>query len=93
VPFNFKKAPAKEEACCLPSAGMTDDEFASFCKTPEEIKRIPNGRIVYADGTVLYKDGAGQSWTRESWITRFGYDPKPVWNRMRRQKIVVAGEV
>ena len=75
----------------MPSPGMTDEEFASFCKTPEYIKRIPAGRIEYPDGTVLYKDGAGQQWTRESWTSRFGYDPKPVWARMKRQKIAVIG--
>ena len=91
MPFEFKKAPKKEEGCCMPSPGMTDEEFASFCKTPEAIKRIPSGLIKYPDGTTLYKDGAGQSWTRESWTARFGYDPKPVWARMKRQKIADLG--
>lgn len=89
--MKFKKAPKKEESCCLPSPGMTDEEFASFCKTPEEIKRLPAGRIAYTDGTVVWKDGAGQSWTRQEYIKRFGFDPVPVWNRMKRQKIAVIG--
>ena len=45
----FKKAPKKEEACCLPGEGLTDEEFASFCKTPEELKRIPNGVLTYPE--------------------------------------------
>ena len=87
----FKKAPKNEETCCQPSPGMTDEEFASFCKTPEEIKRLPAGRITYADGTVVWKDGAGQFWSRDEYKARFGFDPVPVWNRMKRQKIAVLG--
>ena len=87
----FKKAPTKEEACCLPGEGLTDEEFASFCKTPEEIKRIPNGRLEYPDETVLYIDGAGQQWTEKQWEKRFGYNPVPVWNRMKKQKIAILG--
>ena len=87
----FKKAPKKEEACCLPGEGLTDEEFASFCKTPEAIKRIPDGRLQYPDGTTLYIDGAAQPWTEKQWEKRFGYNPKKVWNRMRKLKIAVLG--
>ena len=87
----FKKAPKREEACCLPGEGLTDEEFASFCKTPEAIKRITNGRLQLPDGTILFIDGAGQPWTEEQWEKRFGYNPKKVWNRMRKQKIAVLG--
>ena len=87
----FKQAPKKEEACCVPGEGLTDEEFASFCKTPEAIKRIPDGRLQYPDGTVLYIDGAAQPWTEKQWEKRFGYNPKKVWNRMRKLKIAVLG--
>jgi hypothetical protein len=91
----FKKAPTKEEACCLPGEGLTDEEFASFCKTPEEIKKLPAGTIEYEDGTVLFVDGAGQQWTAEQWMKRFGYEPnndvKKVWDRMRSLNLVVLG--
>lgn len=87
----FKKAPKKEESCCMPGEGMSDEEFASFCKTPEGIKRITNGRLQYPDGTVVYVDGAGQLWTAKQWEKRFGYNPKKVWNRMRKLKIAVLG--
>jgi len=30
-------------------------------------------------------------WTREAYKKQFGFDPKPVWERMRRQKIIVIG--
>lgn len=89
--FQFKKAPKKEESCCMPGDGLSDEEFASFCKTPEAIKRITNGRLEYPDGTIVYIDGAGQPWTAEQWIKRFGYDPVPVWDRMRKQKIAILG--
>ena len=75
----FKKAPKKEEACCLPGEGLTDEEFASFC------------RLEYPDETVLYIDGAGQQWTEKQWEKRFGYNPVPVWDRMCKQKIAVLG--
>ena len=87
----FKKAPKKEEACCLPGEGLTDEEFASFCKTPEELKRIPNGKLRYPDGTIVYIDGAGQQWTKKQWEKRFGYNPVPVWDRMKKQKIAILG--
>ncbi|MDD4162474.1 MAG: hypothetical protein PHW87_08335 [Methanothrix sp.] len=87
----FKKSPKNEETCCMPGEGMSDAEFASFCKTPEAIKRIPNGRLEYPDGTIVYIDGAGQPWTREQWKKRFGYDPKKIWNRMKKQKIAILG--
>jgi hypothetical protein len=87
----FKKAPNKEESCCVPGEGLTDEEFASFCKTPEAIKRIPDGRLQYPDGTILYIDGAAQPWTEKQWEKRFGYNPKKVWNRMRKLKISVLG--
>lgn len=89
--FQFKKAPKKEESCCVPGEGLTDEEFASFCKTPEAIKRIPDGRLQYTDGTILYIDGAAQPWTEKQWEKRFGYNPKKVWNRMRKLKIAVLG--
>jgi hypothetical protein len=89
--FQFKKAPKKEESCCVPGEGLTDEEFASFCKTPEAIKRIPDGRLQYPDGTTLYIDGAAQPWTEKQWEKRFGYNPKKVWNRMRKLKIAVLG--
>lgn len=89
--FQFKKGPKKEESCCVPGEGLTDEEFASFCKTPEALKRIPNGLLTYPDGLTLYIDGAGQPWTAEQWEKRFGYKPKKVWNRMKKQKIVILG--
>lgn len=87
----FKKAPNREEACCLPGEGLTDEEFASFCKTPEEIKKLPDGLLEYIDGTKLYKDGANQLWTKKQWEKRFGYDPEPIWNRMKGLNIVILG--
>lgn len=87
----FKKAPQNEESCCVPGEGLTDEEFASFCKTPEAIKRIPDGRLQYPDGTILYIDGAAQPWTEKQWEKRFGYNPKKVWNRMRKLKIAILG--
>jgi hypothetical protein len=47
--------------------------FASFCKTPEALKRLPAG------------------WSRKDNTKRFVFDPKPVWEMMRRQKIVTVG--
>lgn len=88
MPFNFEKAPDDEECECMPSPGMSDEEFAGFCKTPEYIRRLPLGVIEYRDGFTLYIDGAGYQWTRKGFKARFGYDPKPVYDRMRRQNII-----
>lgn len=90
--FKFKKAPKAEECECMPGEGLTDEEFASFCKTPEAIKRLPTGVIEYVDGTVIYKDGAGQDWSRKDYKKRFGFDPKPVWDRMKKLKVVRIGK-
>ena len=94
--MKFKKVPKDEENDCLPSQGITDEEFASFCKTPEALKRLPVGVITDPIGQELWIDGAGLSpdnpgWTREAYQKRFGFDPKPVWDRMKRQKIVKVG--
>jgi hypothetical protein len=94
--MKFKKPPKAEESDCLPSPGLTDEEFASFCKTPEYLKRGVTGCITTPDGLELYIDGAGLSpdnpgRTREEFQARFGYDPKPVWERIRRQKIIIIG--
>jgi hypothetical protein len=40
----------------------------------------------------MYADGAAQYWTREQFKKRFGYDPKPAWDRMKRLKIVTVGD-
>ncbi len=94
--MKFKKAPKKEECDCLPGTGVSDEEFASFCKTPEWIKRLPGGCITDPTGLVLYVNGAGVSsdnpaLTRDEYKSRFGFDPKPVWDRMKKQKIIVVG--
>jgi hypothetical protein len=94
--MRFKKPPKHEESDFLPSEGLTDEEFASFCKTPEYLKRGVTGCIITPDGMELYIDGAGQSSdnpgrTRAEFKARFGYDPKPVWERIHRQKIVILG--
>jgi hypothetical protein len=94
--MRFKKAPRAEESDCMPGKGISDEEFASFCKTPEYLKRGVTGRITTVDGQELYIDGAGLSpdnpgRTRAEFKARFGYDPKPVWERIHRQKIIVIG--
>jgi hypothetical protein len=89
--FNFRKPPNGEESECRPGAGLSDEEFANFCATPEEHKRLPSGFIRYADGMVLWIDGAMQKWTQAGYKKRFGFDPAPVYARMKRQKIVKVG--
>ena len=84
----FKKAPSGEESCCMPGEGLDDEEFAGFCKTPEAIKRIPNGKLQYPDGTTVFVDGAGQLWTAKQWEKRFGYKPAKVWNRMKKLRLL-----
>lgn len=91
----FKKVP-KSEGDVLPGKGLTDEEFASFCKTPEYLKRGVTGCITTPDGQELYVDGAGNTrdnppWTRADFKERYGYDPKPVWERIRKHKIVFLG--
>jgi hypothetical protein len=89
--FNFQKVPKDEEREPFPNEGLSDEEFASFCQTPEAMKRIPLGVVADASGLTLWIDGAGQKWTREGYTKRFGFDPKPVWDRMKRQNIVKLG--
>ena len=89
MPFEFEKVPDNEETCCLPSEGMTDEEFAGFCKTPEKMKRLPLGIHEHIDGLTLYIDGAGQEWERLDWIERYGYDPGPIWDMMKRKRHLI----
>jgi hypothetical protein len=90
--MNFKKAPKNEECECTDFGdGLSDEDFASFCKTPEAIKRIVDGVIVEAGSDPMYVDGASQRWTRGDWKKRFGYDPKPVWDRMKRLGVARLG--
>jgi hypothetical protein len=90
--MDFKKAPKDEECECTNfGEGLTDEDFASFCKTPEAIKRIVTGCISEVGSEPMYVDGAAQRWTAKQWIARFGYDPAPAWERMRKLKIVKIG--
>lgn len=90
--MKFKKPPKTEECECADfGKGLTDEEFASFCKTPEAIKRIVLGRISEVGTETIYVDGANQHWSKAEWLARYGYDPEPVWDRMRRLKIVNIG--
>ncbi len=90
--MNFKKVPKNEECeVCGFGEGLSDEDFASFCKTPEAIKRIVTGRIEEVGSAPVYVDGAGQHWTAKQWKKRFGYDPEPAWDRMKKTNIVVVG--
>jgi hypothetical protein len=89
--FKFKKVPKEECECTDFGRGLSDEEFASFCKTPEAIKRIVLGRIQEVGSESVYVDGANQHWSRKAWKARYGYDPEPVWERMGRLKIVKVG--
>jgi hypothetical protein len=92
MPFEFEKTPDDEETCCLPTEDMSDEEFAGFCKTPEKIKRLPQGKHEYIDGLTLYIDGANQEWDREGWIARYGYDPGPIWDLMKRKRPIIIAQ-
>lgn len=90
--MEFKKVPTNEECECTNfGAGLSDTDFASFCKTPEAIKRIVTGCITEVGSEPMYVDGAAQRWTAKQWKDRFGYDPAPAWERMRKLKIVNIG--
>lgn len=89
--MKFKKAPVEECECVEFGAGLTDSEFASFCKTPEAIKRIVTGEISEVGSETKFVDGSGGKWTRAEWKARFKYDPKPAWDRMKRLNIVTVG--
>jgi hypothetical protein len=90
--MNFKKSPKNEECECTGfGEGLSDEDFASFCKTPEAIKRIVTGMKSEVGSEPMYADGAAQYWTREQFKKRFGYDPKPAWDRMKRQGIIKVG--
>lgn len=95
--IQFDKVPNLDECDFVEfSRGLTDREFSSFCKTPEYLKRGVTGCITTVDGQELYIDGAGNTrdnppWTREAFKKRYGYDPKPVWDRMKRLDVVVLG--
>jgi hypothetical protein len=90
--MKFKKVPKNEECECTDFGdGLTDEDFASFCKTPEAMKRIVAGCISEVGSEPMYVDGAGQHWTKKDWKARFGYDPKPAWDRMKKLNIVTVG--
>ncbi len=91
--MKFNKVPKDDECdvCTGFGEGLSDDEFSSFCKTPEAIKRIVTGEIHEVGSDPVYVDGAGNKWTRGDWKIRFKYDPKPAWDRMKRLKIVKVG--
>ena len=94
--MKFKKVPKTEENDYLPGAGISDKDFARFCATPEYLKAGVTGCIKRPGMEELYIDGAGLSSdnpgrTRAEFKDRFGYDPKPVWDRIHRLKIVVLG--
>ena len=89
--MEFKKPPKEECECSDFGNGLNDEDFASFCKTPEALKRIVTGRIQEVGQEAMYVDGAGFRRNRKDWIARYGYDPEPAWERMRRQNIILLG--
>jgi hypothetical protein len=86
--MEFKKVPTNEECECTNfGEGLSDEDFASFCKTPEAITRIVMGCITEVGSEPMYVDGAGQRWSKNDWKKRFGYDPKPAWDRISRLRL------
>jgi hypothetical protein len=63
--------------------GMTDEEFASFCEIKTEEGAIPAGRTDYVTGKVLFRSGAGYLLTPEQYAKKYGFDPEPVWERLK----------
>lgn len=76
-----------DDKSCWTGEGISDEEFDGFCKTPENIAKIPAGRLKSVTGGVIYVDGAGVQLTREQFKALHGVDPEPVWARIKeRQK-------
>lgn len=63
--------------------GMTDQEFADFCELKTEEGAIPAGRIDYVSGKVMFRAGAGYLLSIPEYIKKYGFDPAPVWDRIK----------
>jgi len=63
--------------------GMTDKEFADFCELMTEEGAIPAGRIDYVSGKVMFRSGAGYLLSIPDYIKKYGFDPAPVWDRVK----------
>jgi len=63
--------------------GMTDEEFADFCELKTEDGAIPAGKIEYVTGKVMFRSGAGYLLSIPDYIKKYGFDPVPVWERIK----------
>lgn len=81
--MQFKK-PRKGKRLYASDFPESDGDFLRFCEMPLVMRRLPAGRIEYADGTVVYVDGAGTHMSRTDFEQKYGYDPEPVLNRMHK---------
>jgi hypothetical protein len=63
--------------------GITDEEFAAFCDLQSEEGAIPAGRIEYVTGKVMYRSGNGSLLSGPDYIKKYGFDPEPVWARIK----------
>lgn len=61
-----------------------DGDFLKFCEMPLVMRRLPAGKIVYADGMTIFIDGAGTHMSQAEFEKKYGYDPGPVLDRMHR---------
>ena len=68
--------------CCNPN-GMTDAEFANFCELKTEEGAIPAGKIEYVSGKIMFRSGAGLLLTVKDYKKKYGFDPEPVWARIK----------
>lgn len=62
---------------------LNDEEFAEFCELKTKEGAIPAGKISYVTGETLFIDGGGKALDSEAYIAAHGFDPAPIWDRIK----------
>jgi len=58
-------------------------DFGNFCSVPENVRRIPAGRIREVGNPVIWISGNMERFTTEAWKKEFGTDPEELWNEVQ----------
>jgi hypothetical protein len=59
------------------------DDMGKFCSVPENVRRIPAGRIREVGNPVMWISGNMERFTTEMWKKEFGTDPEELWNEVQ----------
>lgn len=68
------------------NAPVGEDEWLSCLDIPEQIKKVPVGKIHYTGQEPIYVDGNAHQFTRQEYINTHAVDPEEVWQEIKQRR-------